>query len=129
MNSGSESSTSPVRVRGPEGAVRLLLWRRNDLWCWRTLPAFGTPKGILLLVDLGGEEPATEAALSLGMEVTQFARVERKQLVLVFIVGPVPAFPRWLHREAVYICNHPGLDFSSANMGVPLFIKVLNVPI
>lgn len=76
---------------------------------------FGMPKSILLLVDPGSEEPATEATSILGLEVVWFVGIERKELILIFIVCLVPAFPCWLRRDAVHVCDHTPIHTSSSN--------------
>lgn len=108
-------STCKVLLHGLECTAVLLLKWLSALKCWRFIPVSGMPKPILLLVELGGEEPATEAASILGLEVVWLVDVERKELVLIFIVGPVPAFPCRLGRDAVYVCNHLPLHTGSSN--------------
>lgn len=111
----SGSSTCKVLLHGVESAAVLLLKWLSARTFERSIPVSGTPKSILLLVDLGGEEPATETASILGLDVVWLVDIERKELILIFIEGAVPAFPYWLGRDAVYICDHLPLHTGPSN--------------
>lgn len=114
----SGSSTCEVLLHGLEIAAVLVIKWFTAFKCWRFIPLCGMQKSFLLLEDLGDEEPAPKAASILGLQVVCCVDVQRKELVLVFIVCPVPAFPCWLGGDAVHVCDHFPLHSGSSNSNI-----------